>query len=190
MTETPTDGTPHTAPGGLVATLRRVGSAVYSVVNSPRHLVYVILGIWVACSLAYAALEKNGGPIDGLWWGIVTGTTVGYGDYYPETDVGRVIASILIVSMIVLVPIAIGHVIAKFVQDRNQFTHEEQLALAHTMEAMYDRVEMLERLLLASLAKDHGDDWLKEHLLKLKQLEASDKDVADQMLALFNDADR
>jgi hypothetical protein len=179
----------HAPPAQPSAFVRRL-APVYNLVNSPRRLVALIVAIWVACSLSYAILEDNGGPVDGLWWGIVTGSTVGYGDYYPESDTGRVIAAVLIVSMLVLVPIAIGHVIAKFVQDRNQFTHEEQLALATCVEAMYDRVEMLERLLLASLAKDHGDEWLREHLEMLKELEASDKDVADQMLALFNDVDR
>jgi voltage-gated potassium channel len=32
---------------------------------------------------------------DALWWGIVTLTTIGYGDIYPKTTEGRVLAALL-----------------------------------------------------------------------------------------------
>ena len=39
---------------------------------------------------------KSGG--DALWWAFVTITTVGYGDYYPVTAAGRVVAAILMIG--------------------------------------------------------------------------------------------
>jgi voltage-gated potassium channel len=39
---------------------------------------------------------------DALWWGIVTITTVGYGDQYPTTEPGRIIGVFLLVSGIAL----------------------------------------------------------------------------------------
>lgn len=35
---------------------------------------------------------------DAIWWGIVTITTVGYGDFYPVTTLGRVIAIVVMFS--------------------------------------------------------------------------------------------
>jgi len=36
-------------------------------------------------------------PMDALWWGLVTVTTIGYGDKFPVTTEGRLVAAILIV---------------------------------------------------------------------------------------------
>jgi voltage-gated potassium channel len=58
------------------------------------------LAVMVICSIFLYAAE-NGvndaitSPLDALWWGIVTLTTVGYGDVYPVTGEGRIAASIL-----------------------------------------------------------------------------------------------
>lgn len=47
---------------------------------------------------AYSSAAENGvndaidSPVDALWWGIVTLTTVGYGDVYPVTGEGRISA--------------------------------------------------------------------------------------------------
>jgi voltage-gated potassium channel len=54
----------------------------------------------VICSVALYVAE-NGvndavrSPADALWWGIVTLTTVGYGDVYPITPEGRLAAAAL-----------------------------------------------------------------------------------------------
>ena len=163
------------------AIARRVGFVarpVRGLVNAPHLLVLVVLGIWVACSLTYAVLEDKG-PIEGLWWGIVTGSTVGYGDFFPSSTAGRAIGAVLIVSMLVLVPIAIGHVIANLVFDK------ESLAVATVLEDVHERIDRLEHLTLASLEAQHGREWLQQRLAEHQAADAATTDVAEQMLAMF-----
>ncbi len=63
-------------------------------------LITAWLGVMVICS-AGLYIAENGinqaisSPLDALWWGVVTLTTVGYGDVYPVTPEGRLAASIL-----------------------------------------------------------------------------------------------
>lgn len=169
----------------VTETPRRVTAPVRRLVNAPLALVVAIVVVWVGCSMAYAVLEERG-PVESLWWGIVTGSTVGYGDSYPSSTAGRGVASVLIVTMLLLVPIAIGHVIAGLVVDRDQFSHDEQVALAETVESLHDRVETLEHLLRASLTDVHGSAWVEEHLREAASRESAHHDVDDRMLATFH----
>lgn len=152
--------------------------ALQGLVNRPAVLVGLIAAIWLVCSLTYAVLEHKG-PIEGMWWGIVTGSTVGYGDFYPASTAGRGIGAVLIVSMLILVPIAIGHVIANLVFDK------ESLAVATVLEDVHGRLDRLEYLTLASLRAQHGDAWLEERLAEHHDLDDAEVDVAEQMLAMF-----
>ena len=153
-----------------------------ALVNAPHLLVLLVLAIWVTCSLTYAALEDKG-PVEGLWWGIVTGSTVGYGDFYPSTTTGRAVGAVLIVSMLVLVPIAIGHVIANLVFDK------ESLAVATVLEDVHERIDRLEHLTLASLEAQHGREWLDQRLAEYDDVDAGRTDVAEEMLAMFSQQD-
>jgi voltage-gated potassium channel len=63
-------------------------------------LVLCWLGVMVVCS-AWLYIAEHGlnkaveNPFDALWWGVVTLTTVGYGDVIPQTPEGRLAAMCL-----------------------------------------------------------------------------------------------
>ncbi len=124
--------------------------AIDHVLNDPRRTAVAILVDWVVCSWTYSLLEGKG-PIEGLWWGIVTGSTVGYGDFYPDSTAGRGVGAFLIVSMWGLAVVAGSHFVSSLVRDPNAFTHEEQVDLARcthdTERLVRENHQMLRRVL-------------------------------------------
>ena len=55
---------------------------------------------------------------DAVWWAVVTVTTVGYGDVYPITFEGRVIATIVMIIGIAILGILISTLGAQFIESR------------------------------------------------------------------------
>ncbi len=82
----------------------------------------MFLLLLMASSLMYFA-ERDAQPDafgsipDAMWWGISTVTTVGYGDIYPVTLVGRLVASVVAVLGIGLFAIPTGILGAAFADE-------------------------------------------------------------------------
>ncbi len=53
---------------------------------------------------------------DSIWWAIVTSTTVGYGDYYPTTQTGRIAGILLMFFGISLVGVITGNIASLLVE--------------------------------------------------------------------------
>lgn len=56
-------------------------------------------------------------PLDGVWWALVTSTTVGYGDMVPVTPEGRGIAVLLMLVGIALLSVVTANIAAFFVEE-------------------------------------------------------------------------
>jgi len=77
----------------------------------------------------------------GLWWAVQTVTTVGYGDVAPRNEIGRVIATLVMLTGIGFLTVVTASITAVFVESaRRRF-------YADTERAEQDRhSEILERL--------------------------------------------
>jgi voltage-gated potassium channel len=63
---------------------------------------------------AFASVEKGHSTWDGVWWAVTTMTTVGYGDLYPTTTEGRVLAIVVMLVGIGFIAILTGAVAQRF----------------------------------------------------------------------------
>jgi len=101
--------------------------------------------VWLACSGAYMMVEDTG-PVQALWWGLVTASTTGYGDTYPESTVGRGIAAFLMVSMVwVLLPLWTASIASRLIVNHDDFTNEEQELLQSKLDEVLNEVRELSR---------------------------------------------
>jgi len=61
-------------------------------VSSTAILLIIIMGAAILDIERFAPNSNIRTPGDALWWGLVTVTTIGYGDKYPVTTEGRLVA--------------------------------------------------------------------------------------------------
>jgi voltage-gated potassium channel len=62
---------------------------------------------------------------DALWWAVVTVTTVGYGDRYPTTEGGRIVAVVLMLLGISLIGVLTATIASVFVKEHTDANKEE-----------------------------------------------------------------
>ena len=79
---------------------------------------------------------------DGIWWALVTITTVGYGDITPVTTLGRVIASSLMLLGLGLIATITAIVSAKFIQNFvDHHTNDDVLEKLDEMQLELDDIK-------------------------------------------------
>ena len=95
----------------------RVGEPVRGVLrqNGLRYVLgFVLALILVGGAAAWAIEERIESFGDGVWWALVTTTTVGYGDISPTDTGGRVIATILMLAGIGTLGMVTGSIATYF----------------------------------------------------------------------------
>ena len=77
----------------------------------------VVLNICFGTAFYFAErmVQESLGFWDSIWWAMVTMTTVGYGDYAPKTEIGRIVAVFIMFSGIGLIAIVTATISSVFI---------------------------------------------------------------------------
>ncbi len=108
-----------------------------------------------ALAITDAERSQTGATItsfgDALWWAVSTMTTVGYGDTYPITTTGRVVAAFLMLGGIAVLGVVTATLASWLVERVTEANEAEQAATRAQVLELSNQVGQLQRTLEKSI---------------------------------------
>ena len=140
-------------------------NVITSVIKEKRNQIlsslFILIILMVAASLCMYSAENEAQPevfdnaFSGLWWAVSTILTVGYGDMYPVTIAGKVLAIIIAILGVCVVAIPTGIISAGFVEQYTRLQRESIIPRG-TVALNADPGSGMVGLKLAELARGYG----------------------------------
>lgn len=106
---------------------------LFKVLHKERHILFTVFLIAVAYIVTTALIMFNieesdmfNDFFDALYWATTTLTTVGYGDIYPGTDLGRVISMISAILGVAVIALPSGVITASYLEELRETKKEKE----------------------------------------------------------------
>ncbi len=140
----------------------RTERLLQAIARRPVRLAIILL----VCNRAiggalYSLFEADSDWFDGAWWVLVTQTTVGYGDFAPETFWGRATAELVmwtgILAVAILTAALAGVIAERRLGDAKAAAHLQTAALDDDFDHLIQRLES-------------DTQYLSDHLRRLKHI--------------------
>ncbi len=115
----------------LMLFLRVASDILYNIIQVLKHnnfgIVLGIASIFIVLAGAIFSVIENTDLSTGLWYALVTVTTVGYGDVVPITDKGQIFGALLIVLGVVLFSLVTANISAFLIGSTQRTTEKDIL---------------------------------------------------------------
>jgi voltage-gated potassium channel len=114
-----------------------------------RKAIGLIVAVASVLAIGAALLERLIDPAfdtfpQALWFAVSTVSTVGYGDYVPESGAGRIVASALMLAGLGLIPLITSVVVSILAAQRTREAREKEL---RDLNQILERLDSLDRRL-------------------------------------------
>jgi len=122
--------------GGVHTTMKNIKHMIAKATNTFPEIILYYLIVLATCGSLFSYFEDK--PLfDSFWWACVTGLTIGYGDLYPVTVGGKIVAIVLMhVVPLIIIPLIITRLLTSVIEDQNQFTDEEQEQIKNDLKSI------------------------------------------------------
>lgn len=101
---------------------------LFKVLRKERHILFTVFWIAMFYILITALIMFNVEEsamfedfFDALYWATTTLTTVGYGDIYPSTDIGRVISMLSAILGVAVIALPSGVITASYLEELREY---------------------------------------------------------------------
>ena len=84
-------------------------------------------------------------PADALWWSVSTITTVGYGDFYPVTMIGRIVAIVLMTAGVGLFGTFTAYIASFFLQQKKAEEESRKIEMLAELRAIKEQLDRIEK---------------------------------------------
>ena len=109
-----------------------------------KELAFLYAVLLLGCTFLFMLLERQD-FLTSLYWAGATATSTGYGDITPKSLGGQVLAFFLMhVSVFCVAPLIVVRLVDRLNENRDAFTHEEQVHILEGIARLEAAVARLE----------------------------------------------